>query len=809
MSSIQCEHCGLPVPPDFESENDELSFCCNGCRTVYHAISDAGLETFYGMPRNVGEGQPALTTDHSYEEFGDDSFTELYVRKNNASTYSVDLYLEGIHCASCVWLVERLPHVLPGVIDVRLDARRHVAEVVWDPSVLNLPAIARRLDGFGYPVHPYQGADVDAIRRRENRKHLARIGVAGAIAGNVMLLAFALYGGAFSGIDERYRHLLRVTSFLLTLLAVLWPGRVFLRGAWSSLRAKTLHMDVPVALALVVGTGWGGFNTFSRQGEVYFESLTAVIFLLLVGRWVQYRQQRVASDAVELLFSLTPIRARRIQAGGNGPRITEVPISALIPGDRIEVLAGETLPADGRLVLGNTSLDLATLSGESHPVKVTPGAELNAGTTNLDSRIEMVVQATGVHTRIGALMQMVEQGAHERPSLVRMADRISHRFVLLVLLLALTTVIIWLYRDPSRAAEQTVALLIVTCPCALGLATPLAFQAAIGRAARAGILIKNGEAIERLARAGTLLLDKTGTVTTGHMELLFWRGSEELKGAVQALEAQVSHPVSRALSRGLVPLIHAPEDLVVTTHMGLGISGTLSGRLLQIGSVQWAQDLGAESPDWLPEALIHCEKEAATPILILADGKVQALAAIGDRIHENSPASIERLQAAGWKTCLVSGDHPPVVQAVAAQVGIPPELAMGGVQPEAKLLAVREARAQGTVVMVGDGVNDAAALSAADCGIAVHGGAEASLRAADIYLSYPGLDPLVHLFAGAKRTLGVVRRNFGASLLYNAVAASGAMMGWIHPLLAAALMPLSSLTVVTLSYRSRTFDKPS
>ncbi|MCP5024021.1 MAG: heavy metal translocating P-type ATPase, partial [bacterium] len=624
MSAKQCEHCGLPVPPDLDPQNNEPAFCCNGCRTVYHAISGAGLESFYRLSRDEGEGQPALTTDHTYEEFGDESFTELYVRQPEGNTHSVDLYLEGIHCASCVWLIERLPHVLEGVIDVRLDARRHVAEVTWDPTLQSLPAIARRLDGFGYPVHPYQGADVDAIRKAENRKHLGRVGVAGAIAGNVMLLAFALYGGAFSGIDEHYKYLLRVTSFLLTLLAVLWPGRAFLRGAASSLRVRSLHMDVPVALALLVGTAWGGFNTFTRQGEVYFESLTAVIFLLLVGRWVQYRQQRVASDAVELLFSLTPIRARRIQEISEGQRITEVPIAALIPGDRVEVLAGETIPADGRLTLGHTSLDLATLSGESRPVKVEPGADLHAGTTNLDSRIEMVVQATGVHTRIGALMQMVEDGAQERPPLVGMADRFAHRFVLVVLLLALTTVLIWLYRDPSRAAEQTVALLIVTCPCALGLATPLAFQAAIGRAARAGILIKNGEAIERLARAGTLLLDKTGTVTTGQMELLFWRGSDQWKGAVQALETQVAHPISRALSQGLAPPDSIPKNLKVTTHMGLGISGQWSDHRIHIGSLKWATDLTASLPEWVAGALEECAKDAATPILIVVDGQVQA-----------------------------------------------------------------------------------------------------------------------------------------------------------------------------------------
>ncbi|MCB9906110.1 MAG: heavy metal translocating P-type ATPase [Planctomycetes bacterium] len=798
-----CDHCGLPVPANEASESGERQFCCSGCRTVYHAIHGSGLEAFYRLAKDGSTPVAARTTGRAYEEFGDGDFLACYAQPLPEGLLSIELYLEGVHCASCIWLVERLPHILPGVVHVRLHARRHVAHITWDPTQIDLPTIARRLDSFGYPVHPYRGAEIDRIQKSQDRQHLARIGVAGALAGNVMLLAFALYGGHFSGMDPRYARLIRVTSFLLTVLAVVWPGRVFLRGAWSSLRARSLHMDVPVALALLVGTAWGGFNAFTGQGEVYFESLTAVIFLLLLGRWIQFRQQRVASDAVELLFSLTPTRTRR----WDGASFVEVPVAALRTGDKVQVLPSETLPADGVVDGGSSTLNCATLTGESRPVEVGFGDEVFAGTTNLSAPLVLRIVRTGIDTRVGSLMRLVEQGAQERPPMVRAADRLAHYFVLAVILLAAGTALGWWLVDPSRAAEQTVALLIVTCPCALGLATPLAFQAAIGRAARSGILIKNGEALERLARPGQLLVDKTGTLTTSNMRLVDWFGDRSWQAAVRALEAQVAHPISQALVQSLAADAEPPVVDSIQSELGHGVQGRVDGRSLRVGSAAWILAGTTDRPGWLDAAMAATLAKACTPVVVSVDDRIVALAGVGDPTHPDAVAAIAELEAMGWVPKIVSGDHPEVVQAVARELGLAREQAVGNLTPEDKLGEVRRAREQGPVVMVGDGTNDAAALSAADCGVAVQGGAEASLRAADAFLTEPGIGALVELMRGAQRTMAVVRRNFRVSIAYNAITATGAVMGWIHPLLAAALMPISSLTVVMLSYRSHTFAK--
>ncbi len=818
LSDLACAHCGLPVPcalaPAAGQEGERLqAFCCSGCRTVYFAIHEDGLGRFYDLGRELDERQPARTTDRAYTELDDPSFTETHVEAVGERHSAVELYLEGVHCASCMWLIERLPRVLEGVTEVSLDLRRSVARVVWDQQRVSLPQIARRLDRLGYPVHPAKHLDLARTRRAEDRRQLARLGIAGALAGNAMLFAFALWGGAFSGMAESHALLLRGVSLAFALLSVFGPGRVFLAGAWSAVRAGTLHMDVPVAVALLVGTGWGAANVARGTGEVYFESITAVVFLLLVGRWIQHRQTRSANDAVELLYSLTPSTARRLESGAElHARGTEVPVAALAPGDRVEVLAGETLPADGRLLAGRAGFDLATLTGESRPVVLSPGEEVHAGTLCLDGRVVLEVSRTGVESRLGQLMQLVERASAEKPKLVQRTDRMAKRFVAATLTAAALTALLWSFLDPARAVEQAVALLIVTCPCALGLATPLAFQAAIGRAARRGILIKGGEVLERLAGVGTLLLDKTGTLTEGRLRVTTFEGDESVGPYVAALEQQVAHGAARAILAELGPVppgFRAEPGEIAST----GIEGRVwpsaraeaRARELAIGSEAWIRSR-AEVPERFERAIAAILLAGESPVLIAEERATVAVLSLSDPLQKGAREAVEQLEALGWEPQLLSGDHPATVAAVALKLGLDSQESRGGVSPEAKLDAVFAARANGLTVMVGDGVNDAAALSAADGGVAVHGGAEASLRAADVFLSRPGIGAVVDLMEGARRTVDVVKRNLAVSLAYNVFAAGLAIAGVLHPLHAAALMPLSSLTVVTLSYRSRTFD---
>ena len=850
-----CVHCGLSLPADLVRDTAGNHFCCHGCRTVFEVLHGAGLESFYRL-RGDEEGAVPKVSGRSFEEFDDAAFHELYVRPvvpgaDADGPRVVELYLEGVHCSACIWLVEKLPGLVDGVLDARLDFGRSVLEVEWDPSRVPLSAVARRLDGLGYAPHPARGGRAREQRRKEERAEVLRLGVAAMLAMNAMLIAFALYGGILDeDMSEDMTFFLRYYSLGLATVSLLWPGRTFLRGAWASLRTRTPHMDLPIAIGLVAGVLGGAYNTWTLYGEVYFESVAFLIFLLLFGRYVQSRQQRSARDSLELLHSMTPARARRLDPDtpDDPDAVREVPVAALDPGDLVELRAGDSVPADGELVEGASSFDLSLLTGESRPVSLAAGATVHAGTVNLASRVVLRIEAVGEATRLGALLEMVEKAAGRATPLVRFADRLSGRFTVALLLLALATLLFWWPRDPAFAVENAVALLIVACPCALGLATPLAIVAGVGRAARVGIMVQGGEVLERLAEPGVVYLDKTGTLTRGEVELV--RVESDGDGPepwIAALESQSSHPLAVAIGRGLrgratvaasavgtdartdadrpgapssasVPGADAVALTDVREVLGRGLEARLeaTGEELRVGSPAFLEE--AERTPAQAAALEALLADGLTPVLAARAGRLVAVLGLGDPLRPEAADMVRDLAGRGWRVGILSGDHPRVVDAVGRELGLDPALVRGGVSPEDKLAAVEAAleagrrgagptAEQAPVVMVGDGVNDAAALARASTGVAVHGGAEVSLSAADVYLAEPGLGAVVRLLDGSRRVLRIIRRGLGVSLLYNGTAATLAVTGYINPILAAILMPFSSLTVVSLAYRSRTFTR--
>lgn len=803
---VHCAHCGLPVPAGLLDPAAEQQFCCHGCRSVYAVVHGCGLSRYYALRDQVdAESVPARPTDRRYTEYDDPVFRGLYFEARDDGTQSVELYLEGVHCAACVWLVEKLPAVIPGVIESRLDMRRSLVRVRWDEQQVSLSTVARTLDSLGYPPHPAKDARTRELQRQEDHRFLIRIGVAAACAGNVMTLSLALYGGAFTGIEEEYSYLFRFTSMLFGVVALLWPGNLFFRGAWSAIRTRTAHLDLPIALGLAAGGITGTVNAVRGQGEVYFDSLTMLVFLLLVGRWIQRRQQRWTNDAVELLFSLTPSSAQRVEADG----VREVPVEALSIGDVVEIRTGDSIPTDGIVEDGTSAIDQSLLTGESRPVAVKPGEPVHAGTVNVTAKIRVRVQAVGNDTRVGRLMQLVEECGRRRAPIVQMADRLAGWFVVVVLLLSLATLGVWLWLDAPRAVDHAVALLIVCCPCALGLSTPLAIAVALGRAAKQRILVKGGETLELLARPDTVVLDKTGTITTGRSSVVRYVGDESARTLVAAVEQHASHPISRAILEAVAgadqQLPHLPVATEVVQTTGSGIAGTVEGRHVIVGSPRFVTAANASLSARFAESLETMVADGLTPVVAAVDGQVVAVMGLGDPLRDDAAGAVAALRRLGCRVRILSGDHSDVVTSVAQQLGIPPQDAEGGASPEQKVAYVQARLASHKVVMVGDGVNDAAALAAATVGIAVHGGAEASLSTADVYIARPGLSPIVALIQASRSTVRTIRRSLLASLCYNIIAAALAMSGVIGPLIAAILMPISSLTVVALALTSRTF----
>ncbi len=796
-----CAHCGLAVPFDRRGDPEGARYCCVGCETAAGILRAGGLSQYYSL----GELRelPVRPTGRDYAEFDHPAFADLYVRRRGDGRAEVEFYLEGVHCASCVWLVERIPLLASGVVRTELDLPRSRAKVEWDVDRLPLSAVARLLDRLGYPPHPFHGVVREEMRRREDRAALLRIGVAGALAGNVMLMAFALYAGESQGMASDARELFRWGSFLLTVPALLFPGRVFLAGAWAALRSRTLHMDVPIAVALVAATVRGALNTITATGPVYFDGVTLLIFLLLVGRYLQQRGQRAAADAAELLHALTPRMARVVR---DDDSLQELPVEALLPGMEVAVAVGDTFPADGTATTGPTTVNMALLSGESVPVEVRVGETVYAGTENIAAPVRMRVEAAGSASRLSHLLREVEEGARRRAPVVALANRLSGIFVAAVLVLAVLTFVLWVGRDSAAAWDHAIALLVVTCPCALALATPLAVSVGIGRAARTGILIKGGDALEHLAHPGILVLDKTGTVTEGRHALVAWHGDPAWRAVILGLETGSRHPVAEGFRRAWPTLSPETPDLV-RHQVGGGIAGRWRGREVGVGSPRFVAAQGVEVEGWQA----RLGDQPLTPVLLAVDGAVVATAGFGDPVRAEAGAALAALRTAGWRTRLLSGDTPAVVAHVGAGLGFTPEEVTGGATPEQKLAAIERWRAAEpgiAIVMVGDGVNDAAAIAAADVGVGVHGGAEASLATADVHLTAPGLAPLVRLTEGARRTFGVIRGNMLWAVGYNAVGVTLAMTGRISPLVAAILMPASSLTVVLTSWLRRSFVAP-
>lgn len=797
-----CAHCGLPVPPGLIEPDAEQQFCCHACETVHHMIRSCGLDAFYATRNDAPwEQQKARTTDRTYREFDDDAFLDRHAHPQSNGLLSAEFYLEGVHCAACVWLVEKLPSIQTGVIEARLNYRRQTARVVWDPAAVRLSAVAQKLDQLGYPVHPLHDTEGVALRRLENRKHLIRIAIGGACAGNAMLAAIAMYAGDAQGMTDVYRDLLRYTSMAIGWVALLWPGMAFFRGAAAALRARVPHMDLPIALGLGAGGLAGTYHTLTGTGDVYFDSLATLVFLLLVGRYLQYQQQRRADDRLSSLFALTPRSALRVE----GDAVAEVPVEALRVADLVDVPTNASVPVDGIVVRGESALDAALLTGESKPAPIGVGDTVSAGAVNALAPIRVRVEAAGDATRLGKLIELVTHAAHSKPHIVQFADRISGWFVVVVSLIAVVTAVAWWPKLGSGAVDHAVALLIVACPCALGLATPLALAVALGRAAHQHILIKSGQAVEALAKPGVLVLDKTGTLTRGRLSVTEWRGDGSLKPLVAAIETRCDHPTAAALAEAYDD--GRPHDAQITDRRANGIEGVCDGRTLAIGSVGFMHERGRAISHEVQAHVDACLAATATPVLVAVDGAVAAVVGVGDTLRDDTPQAIERLRQLGWRPVIASGDHPSIVRHIAEQLGIDASDAHGGVSPHAKLAMVNDLSRDHHVAMAGDGVNDAAALAAAPVGLAVHGGAEAALAAADVYFASPGLSHVVRLITGARRTLTTIRVALGVSLSYNAAAVALAAAGVIGPLVAAVLMPISSFTVVLIALSARTFKE--
>ncbi len=833
----ECIHCGTKTNGSICDPSGRV-YCCTGCAAAYSLIHAEGLEEYYRL-RGFWDNAPNPAAGEigagALAALDDPNFLPRYANPIGAGEWSLTFRLAGIHCAACIWLLEKLPRILPGVTSARASLSRNAISVTLNPARVSVSQIAKTICQLGYTPSVDVGSATRSIIRQRNREQLVQIAIAGACAGNVMLLALGIYAGEASGMAVQHLTLLRGTSIVIGLACLLGPGAVFFRGAWSALGSRTPHMDIPIALGLGVGAVSGAVSGITGVGELYFDSLCMLVFLLLVGRAIQSSQQQSSCEAVDILRSILPPAARRIVNG-----VTEqVLADSLTRGDTVEILPGEKVPADGKVISGNSEVDQAWLTGESMPVAIGPGAMIAAGTHNVTSTLRMVVEACGGDTRAGRIAKTIQDSSFAKSPLIQLADRIAGLFVIVVMVLASLTAIGWYFVDARAVPDRVIALLIVACPCALGLATPLVVARVMGLAAKRDMLIKGAEVFHRLVKPGVIWFDKTGTLTCGEHEVVEHTLDSATLMAVAQLEQHTKHPIGKAIGRaakslareeaqGSDELYRAVENIRVVP--GKGLIGIWAGRELAVGNRLLMNTVGCRLGGEWESKLNLAIRDGRTIVLVAVETQLVGYIALRDRIRAEAAGVVQSLQSAGWQVGILSGDHRTVVESVGQQLGIATEYCRSEMLPEQKQQTIVDCRQQlshrvneekqfrlkkrdrtstwvgtGAVVMVGDGVNDAAALAAADVGIAVAGGAEVSMDAADVYLRRAELRGILDLIGAAKRTQQVAMRNFMASLGYNLFAVGLAMVGWIHPLIAAILMPISSLTVVSVTMSARFF----
>ncbi len=795
--ATSCFHCGLPVPPGsayhVEIDGIRREMCCPGCEAVARAIVDNGLTDFYryrtGTARTPEQLVPeALQQIRLYDR---PELQKGFVRESGEHVREAALILEGIVCAACVWLNERHVTALPGVIDFSVNYSTHRARLVWDDSKIHLSEILEAIAAIGYLAHPFDPGRQEQLQKQEKKRYLRRMAVAGLGAMQVMMLAVAMYAGAADGMDQGLRNFMRWISLVLATPVVVYSAAPFFSSAWRDLRHRRAGMDVPVSFAIGAAYVASAWATVSGQGEVYFDSVTMFTFFLLTGRYLEMGARHRAGRAAEELMRLLPATATRIGDDG-GHEV--VPVTDLSPGDRVLVRPGEPVPADGHVVSGSSSVDESLLTGESLPLRRSPGDSLTGGTVNVESPLEMVVDRVGEDTVLSSIMRLLDRAQAEKPRLAMLADRIAGWFVLSLLLVAVGVFAWWSQQRPADAFWITLSVLVVTCPCALSLATPAAMTAATGALTRLGLLTTRGHALETLARCTDIVFDKTGTLTEGRLSLVAVHCLDELPeteclALAAALEAQSEHPVAVALQQATGESRLRAED--VRAIPGLGVEGVVDGRRYRIGRFDFAAR-GLPMPD---------VDTGSDSIVALADEqRLLALFCLRDTLREGAVEAVSGLRRLGVSVHLFSGDHRDRVAHVAAELGI--EDAVGEMMPDDKLAALKSLQAEGRIVaMVGDGVNDAPVLAAAQVSIAMGSGTQLAQASADMVLlsSDPG-----HLVDGvrmARRTRRIIRENLIWALLYNVVALPLAATGHIAPWMAALGMSASSLIVVINALR--------
>jgi len=805
---IGCYHCNLPVIEAGQFQllvaDESRDFCCAGCMAVSETIDGSGLSSYYRQRERpaIKPGGESSSEINQFRGFDHASVQVDWVENLDEKTSEATFLLLGINCAACIWLIETYLQKTAGIVSAQINFTSNQMKVTWDPQRIKVSEIMLAVARIGYQAQPYTREARYQLLDAQRNQLLKRLGVAAALGMQVMVLSVALYSGDWFGIDENIASFLRRVSLLLVLPILVYSAKPFFTGAVMSLRSGRAGMDVPISFGILLAFFASFWATVENSGEVYFDSIAMFVFFILGARYIELNTRIRSSRAMEPLTSALPVIADRLvnTAANNTQRI---PVAELQSGNLVLVKPGSVVPVDGRIVDGTSSFNESLLSGESHPLVKKIGESVIAGSINVEQVVTIRVSQSGDKTVLSSIQRLADRAAMEKPRITQIAEAVAGWFIAAVLLVALLSLASGFIGGNPDWLATTIAILIVSCPCALSLATPLALSAGSNAMIEKGLFVARQHALETLARVNHVVFDKTGTLTNGELGLVRIRALAELSSAqctaiATALESQSNHPVAHSLR------LHAGAAITpVVSHLksftGAGVCGRVERRNYYLGSADFLreQNPGLKVDPDVQQDWYQVDKIS---ILLADQNRLLAVFMFSDEIKPGAMGLIDTLRRQGIRTTLLSGDRHQLVEHVAQQLRI--DSVYAKCQPQQKAEVLERLIDEGDIVaMVGDGINDAPALSLAHLSVAVARDINLSSVNADMVMMNPHIEVLANAITQARRTRWVIRQNVIWALMYNFSAIPLAFMGLVPPWLAAIGMSLSSVVVVLNSSR--------
>ncbi len=796
MAEIACTHCNLTFDESVmitEKQNDkELNFCCKGCQGVYHLLESEGLDTFYDKLGNTTL-QPASTQiSADLEKFDLEGFKNKYIKSTEDGLSEIHLIIEGIHCSACVWLNEKVLHKTNGIIEASINYTNNKAKVVWDPEEVKLSQIIETIRSIGYNAYPYDPSLQEERANKTKKEYYSRILVAVFGSMNIMWIAIAHYAGYFTGMQQNFKDILNVAEFILATPVLFYSGWIFFRGAYYGFKNHIVNMDTLVASGALSAYIYSIYAMTTQHGEVYFDSVVMIITFVLVGKYLEVLSKKHAVDTLDSIMGSTPTEVTTVK---NSIK-SLVSVENIQVGDLIELKPGEKVVIDGQVTSGQGSFDESSLTGENEPVFKQNGDTVLSGSICLDSVIHYEASKDVSGSLLTSIVSLLEESITKKPHIEQLANTISGYFSNIILLIALLSFAGWYYWSGNfeTALIIGISVIVIACPCALGLATPMATLVGISIAAKRGILFKEATFLETMAKSRLLALDKTGTITEGKPSVIKAEFYGDFDPALLlALVNTSNHPVSKGIARYLIQENDTLEPVHITAIKSIeakGIEAEVDSKKLLGGNASLLQERGIKV-DTVSEN---------TLFLFAVDGTVAARFELTDTIREGAKEAISAIQKMGIKIVMLTGDHEQSALKVANAVGI--QTIHAKLLPQEKSALIQDFQKKGeVVVMVGDGINDAIALAQSNIAIAMGQGADVAISVSDVVLLDERPQSILDAYTLSRRTFSAVKENLGFSLLYNVIAVPLAVAGFVNPLIAALSMSLSSLIVVGNSMR--------